>query len=168
MRTTARFETITWTLVVCLSLQAEAGLAGVPSWLEDDRCYTFDLNLCRSYGYNKTSLPNSLGQRTEMAAVLHLGAFVPLMESGCSDELRFLLCVVYLPVCVRNPEDGKLLDVRPCRQLCQRVHRRCERTARKLGVPLPSNFNCTAFPDAKRQDDICFNRPPDLPQTEGT
>lgn len=165
MSTTTWFGVICTTLILCL--EAEAGLSGVPSWLEGDRCYELDISLCRTYGYNQTALPNSFGQRTEIEAVFHLGALLPLIESGCSSELRFLLCIIYLPVCLRDPNSDKLLDIQPCHQLCRRVYNSCVSTAARMGSDWPATFNCTDLPDADNRDHICFNQAPGLPYTEG-
>ena len=165
MPTATWIGVICWTLVLCL--EAEAGLPGLPSWLEEDRCYEFDISLCRSYGYNQTALPNWLGQRTELEAVLHLGALMPLIETGCSSELRFLLCVLYLPVCLHDPNNGNLLDVKPCRQLCERVHNRCVNKVKRKGEKWLTNFSCNDLPDAENRDNICFDRAPSLLYVEG-
>lgn len=164
--TTATWFRVTLCTVV-LWLEAEGGLTGLPSWLEEDRCYEFDTSLCSSYGYNRTALPNWLGHRTQSEAVLQLRTVMSLIDTDCSNELPFLLCVLYLPVCLHDPNSGGRLDVKPCRQLCQRVHDRCASKIKRKKGNWPTNFSCNDLPDADNADTICIGHVPNLPNVEG-
>ena len=85
-------------------------------------CEPIKLELCRSIGYTTTSMPNLVGHDLQKDAQLQLQTFTPLIQYGCSSQLQFFLCSVYVPMCTEKV----LTPIGPCRPLCQAVRSRCQ------------------------------------------
>lgn len=92
-------------------------------------CQVITVPLCQDLVYNHTIMPNLLGHSTQDEAGLEVHQFYPLVRVRCSEDLRFFLCSVYLPVCT-------ILDQAPppCRSLCERARLRGPRDGVRLPV----------------------------------
>ena len=67
---------------------------------------TIRLELCRGIGYGQTSMPNLVGHDLQKDAQLQLQTFTPLIQYGCSSQLQFFLCSVYVPMCTEKVTPG--------------------------------------------------------------
>ncbi|XP_078354454.1 low-density lipoprotein receptor-like [Oculina patagonica] len=113
------------------------------------RCCEITIPLCQGVGYNFTSFPNFLRQRTQEEAALELNKFFPLVKVGCSDDLAFFLCSVYAPVCTpfQTP-------VPPCRSICYSAKHGCEASMKRFGFTWPEILTCSKFP--RLGEEICI------------
>lgn len=114
-------------------------------------CEVIEIPLCKSIGYNLTSMPNMFNHETQEEAALEIHQYWPLVEINCSSDLRFFLCSMYAPKCQPNFKD----KVPPCRSLCERARKGCEPLLRQYGFPWPKRMKCEKFP--KLGDRLCLN-----------
>uniref|UniRef100_T1E111 Fzd-4-3b n=1 Tax=Dendrocoelum lacteum TaxID=27895 RepID=T1E111_9PLAT len=110
---------------------------------------------CRDKFYKYTSLPNLMGQDQEMDIQIQMDTFRPLLNHKCSNELNFLLCSVYTPIC--DPEAEILLG--PCAGICEKVQTECEPILKIFNLPWPSGLNCSRFPSQSTPELMCMSNP---------
>ncbi|XP_062264422.1 frizzled-7-like [Platichthys flesus] len=112
-------------------------------------CEPITIPLCTDISYTETIMPNLLGHNTQEEAGREMSQFDPLLKTKCSRELRFFLCSMYAPVCTVLEE-----AIPPCRSLCKRVKKRCQKRMNKFGYQWPDQLNCKNFPDGQ----ICVDQ----------
>lgn len=105
-------------------------------------CEPLHVNMCKQFGYNETKLPNFAGHVSLVEATLAQSTFVPLVHTGCSSQLAFLLCSVYTPACHERFPD----TVPPCRSVCLNVQRECLPILNQFGHVWPDELECINFP----------------------
>ena len=116
-------------------------------------CQAITSDTCSGIPYNMTRLPNIFNHLTHDEAHSGIQRYAPLLETNCSPYLRFVLCSVYMPVCV--PMSKPLL---PCRFLCQSVKNSCEGLLKStMGIPWPDPFNCDKFPEMSSKNLPCMD-----------
>lgn len=121
-------------------------------------CEPIRVELCTDLGYNMTAMPNLGGNDLQQEADYNLKSFSPLIQYGCSSQLKLFLCSVYVPMCtekVMNP-------IGPCRGLCESVRFRCYPVLRGFGFPWPDALNCSRFPSKNNQEHMCMEGPEDM------
>ena len=64
-------------------------------------------------------MPNSVGHKSQKEAESEMQQFGPLIHMGCSEALKQFICALYVPMCLPEEPETKLL---PCRELCHRAH----------------------------------------------
>ena len=121
-------------LVVC-NLFGEVFSAGNG---KGNQCEEITVPMCKQIGYNATIFPNELEHNTQNEAGLEIHQFWPLVEIGCSDQLRFFLCSKYVPICL--PNFSKTLQA--CRKVCEVARAGCEPVMQHYGFEWPERFNC--------------------------
>ncbi|UXI22374.1 hypothetical protein NH340_JMT08317 [Sarcoptes scabiei] len=119
-------------------------------------CDEIRIQLCRDVGYNVTSMPNFVGHELQSDAELQLQSFIPLISYGCSSQLKFFLCSVYVPMCTEKVP----VMIGPCRPLCESVRSRCAPVLLELGFPWPQALNCSKFVPENTVDHMCMEGPP--------
>lgn len=62
--------------------------------MEELTCDPIRISMCQNLGYNVTKMPNLVGHVLQSDAELQLTTFSPLIQYGCSSQLR-----VGLPAC---------------------------------------------------------------------
>lgn len=84
---------------------------------------------------------------------LQITSFKQIIDSGCSTQVRFLLCSSLFPLCSPNVPR----PVPPCKSLCESVKRDCfhDPVFSKLW---PSFLNCDALPEPEKQG-LCMQAP---------
>ncbi|PAA55948.1 hypothetical protein BOX15_Mlig010918g1 [Macrostomum lignano] len=100
--------------------------------------------MCQGLGYNFTTKTHSLMGSDQEEIGLNLHSFRPLVQVGCSKDLKFFLCSAALPMCA--PSYAR--PIGPCRHLCKRARRGCRPLLRQYGFDWPSVLRCSRFPDA--------------------
>ena len=136
-------------------LQTTFGQGSNSGGVKVRECEPIRTELCRHLGYNVTGMPNLVGHEDQKDAELQLTTFTPLIQYGCSSQLKFFLCSAYFPMCTE-----KVLDpIGPCRPMCQNVKARCEPVLQMFGFPWPSVLNCSKFPPKNDNNHMCMEGP---------
>lgn len=118
-------------------------------------CQLVAVDLCRTAGYNYTSMPNLVGHETQADADFTLQTFSPLVQYGCSAQLSFFLCSVYVPMC----NEKVAVPIGPCRGLCENVKARCYPVLQGFGFPWPAALDCAKFPAQNDHLHMCMEGP---------
>ncbi|KAI7804952.1 putative frizzled-3-like [Triplophysa rosa] len=105
-------------------------------------CESIDLRMCQDLPYNTTFMPNLLNHYDQQTAALAMEPFHPMVNLQCSPDLRPFLCALYAPVCM---EYGRVSL--PCRGLCIRAKRDCQKLMDMFDVTWPEEMECSRFPD---------------------
>lgn len=121
-------------------------------------CQPITVELCRSTGYNFTGMPNLVGHDTQADAEFTLQTFSPLVQYGCSAQLTFFLCSVYIPMC----NEKVSAPIGPCRGLCESVRARCYPVLQGFGFPWPVALDCTKFPAQNDHHHMCMEGPGEI------
>ncbi|KAI1286981.1 Frizzled-4 [Halotydeus destructor] len=122
---------------------------------ESATCEPIRLEKCQGIGYNYTSMPNLIGHELQQDAELQLETFVPLIQYGCSSQLKFFLCSVYVPMCTEELPKA----IGPCRSLCESVKNRCQPVLVEFGFYWPAALNCSKFPEENNVQHMCMEGP---------
>lgn len=148
-----------WLMIVLTPRVAGLGTAIVR------QCQPIHIQMCKGLGYNVTGMPNLVGHETQEDAELQLQTFRPLIQYGCSTQLKFFLCSVYVPMCTEKV----LLPIGPCKPMCDNVRRRCQPVLQEFGFSWPSALNCSKFPHRNDQYNMCMDGPgSEEPPVHGT
>ena len=99
------------------------------------------LGFCSSL-YNFTKLPNMFGHQTQDEALSSTRKFGPLLDTGCSSDLKPLICSSHFPNYLPDSRTTQL----PCRSLCERVLNRCNYAIDKLNFLWPEELHCESLP----------------------
>lgn len=118
-------------------------------------CEPIRVDLCRGLGYNATGMPNFIGHELQSDADFTLKTFMPLIQYGCSAQLQFFLCSVYVPMCTEKA----LNPIGPCRGLCESVRARCYPVLQGFGFSWPSALDCQRFPNENNHEHMCMEGP---------
>ena len=103
-----------------------------------------------------TGMPNFANQTLQTDAVIAIEGYLPLIQSGCHPNLQFLLCSVYLPMCVPQ---GQQRLIGPCRPECESVRKRCEPRMNVYHIEWPAVLECSRFPEKNIQPHMCIEVP---------
>ncbi|CAF3905790.1 unnamed protein product [Rotaria sordida] len=109
---------------------------------EQRQCQLITYYECKNIGYNQTYLPNKFNHQDQKDVALVINQFTALIAVGCSSELRFLLCSIYMPLCLANYSD----PIPPCREVCERVREPCEPFYLRYGFLWPDALKCEQYP----------------------
>lgn len=60
--------------------------------VEEMTCDPIRISMCQGLGYNVTKMPNLVGNVLQSDAELQLTTFTPLIQYGCSSQLKVLGC----------------------------------------------------------------------------
>lgn len=106
-----------------------------------NKCEPINIQICKNIPYNMTIMPNLIGHTRQEEAGYEVFQFAPLVKVGCSPDLQFFLCLVYVPLCT-------ILDhpIPPCRSLCESA-RVCETIMKTFRIDWPENLECSKFPE---------------------
>lgn len=128
-----------------------------------ESCELLDYNVipfCYTMDYNMTSYPTKNGLENQAQAFQQLNDFRPLILVNCSGASLLFLCSYYAPLCFDL--GNTLLQLDPCRNLCEEVYDNCFSHFQQQNVPWPDHLNCSNFPEKNNQS-LCFG--PDDPST---
>lgn len=106
-----------------------------------NKCEPITISICKNIPYNTTIMPNLFGHTRQEEAGFEVFQFAPLVKVGCSPDLQFFLCLLYVPLCT-------ILDhpIPPCRSLCESA-RICETVMKTFRIDWPENLECSKFPE---------------------
>lgn len=129
-----------------------SGISGSLSF-SNSRCEQISIPMCRGIGYNLTSMPNELNHETQEEAGLEVHQFWPLVEIGCSSDLKFFLCSMYTPICIEDYHK----PLPACRSVCERARSGCTPLMLQYGFPWPERMACERFPVHNSDpDNLCM------------
>lgn len=121
----------------------------------EGRCEEITIPMCRGIGYNLTRMPNELNHDNQEEAGLEVHQFWPLVEIKCSPDLRFFLCSMYAPICLKDYQK----PLPPCRDLCRRAREGCEPLMQQYGFRWPERMECEQFPVfGASQEVLCMDQ----------
>ena len=111
------------------------------------------ITFCSAWNWTNISFPNLRGQKTQEEASQEIQAsnYQIWVDTGCSSELKYLICSIYAPVCSFNVP----ITLQPCRKWCESVRLDCIASLEDAGYNWPEAFDCEAFPT----DQPCFSVP---------
>ena len=145
-------------MLLMLLIIARASLASAVRGMRVDysrNCEPIRVDACQGLGYNVTAMPNFGNHESQLDAELQIQTFAPLIQYGCSSQLRFFLCSVYVPMCTEKVAE----NIGPCRPLCQSVKERCHPVLVEFGFPWPQSLNCDNFPEENNHMHMCMDGP---------
>ncbi|XP_029636279.1 frizzled-4-like [Octopus sinensis] len=125
-------------------------------------CDPIEIPTCKRQGYNVTGMPNLAGDDKQRDAQLQLNTFSPLIQYGCSSQLTFFLCSVFVPMCTDKVKE----PIGPCRPMCESVKRKCQPVLQEFGLSWPPILNCSKFPPNNNQDHMCMDGPGEKEEDE--
>uniref|UniRef100_A0A3Q1BR39 Frizzled-4 n=1 Tax=Amphiprion ocellaris TaxID=80972 RepID=A0A3Q1BR39_AMPOC len=125
--------------------------------VEEMTCDPIRISMCQGLGYNVTKMPNLVGNVLQSDAELQLTTFTPLIQYGCSSQLKFFLCSVYVPMCT----DKVPIPIGPCGSMCLSVKRKCLPVLNEFGFIWPEVLNCSLFPPQNDHNHMCMEGPGD-------
>lgn len=121
----------------------------------EGRCEEITIPMCLNIGYNLTRMPNELNHENQDEAGLEVHQFWPLVEIKCSVDLRFFLCSMYAPICLKDYPK----PLPPCRDLCRRAREGCEPIMTQYGFKWPDRMECDQFPVyGASPDQLCMDQ----------
>ncbi|XP_071801085.1 frizzled-4-like [Asterias amurensis] len=169
---TGRVIALPWTVLCFLVMVVLVALAPPCARAQDhfdefnpkpQKCMPITIKLCHDLGYNVTRMPNLVGHEMQNDAELQLQTFTPLIQYGCSSNLRFFLCSVYVPLCTEKVD----IPIGACRPMCERVKNKCEPVLKEFGFMWPQSLNCSKFPPRNDERTMCMEAPDPEPEGEG-
>lgn len=118
-----------------------SGYVSPTSLASHNKCEPITISICKNIPYNTTIMPNLFGHTRQEEAGYEVHQFAPLVKSGCSPDLQFFLCSLYIPLCT-------ILDhpIPPCRSLCESA-RACEKVMKSYRINWPENLDCIKYPE---------------------
>ncbi|KAL7063816.1 hypothetical protein AAHC03_04604 [Spirometra sp. Aus1] len=119
------------------------------------RCEPITVPLCKGVYYEHTRMPNMFNHETQEEAGLEAHQFYPLIQINCSNDLNFLICSIYTPICM----EGFKHSLPPCRSVCERAKAGCAPIMRHYAFSWPERMNCDQFPELNNADGmLCMER----------
>ncbi|CAH1225908.1 FZD4 [Branchiostoma lanceolatum] len=146
---------VVYSLLLVMAVWERADSAGYT--IGQYSCDPIRIDMCKKLGYNVTRMPNLVGHDMQQDAELQLQTFTPLIQYGCSSQLQFFLCSVYVPMCTEKVP----IPIGPCQSMCLSVKRRCEPVLKEFGFPWPPTLNCSKFPLQNDHNTMCMEGPGD-------
>ena len=86
---------LTMLLLVC-GLTSPRGAVAFGDEVEEMTCDPIRIAMCQGLGYNVTKMPNLVGNVLQSDAELQLTTFTPLIQYGCSSQLKVGSAWIYL------------------------------------------------------------------------
>ncbi|XP_061400309.1 frizzled-3 [Musca vetustissima] len=117
------------------------------------QCQRITVSACHGVGYNMTAYPNLAGHTNQMEAELRITKLLPLIESHCSNTIRFLLCSSLFPLC--TPDVPR--PVTACKSLCEFVKSECSSHTELMQL-WPEFLKCEQLPSPEHQE-LCMQIP---------
>ena len=122
-------------------------------------CQPIKLDFCKDIAYNQTivmtsTIPNPYtSKNSQEESHAELTHYQRLIDTGCSKDLRLLLCSVYLPYCDKNFRKG----IVACRPMCEDVKAKCEKHIKDINLSWPTVLDCSQFPPENVKPEFCVS-----------
>ncbi|XP_041360608.1 uncharacterized protein LOC121376891 [Gigantopelta aegis] len=130
------------------------------------RCEPLDKDLCKTFGFNVTHLPNLwLANSQDQALNMYYAYGEKSVSLGCHEDALFYLCSVIFPQC----DDRGNLHL-SCRDVCQNVNAKCLKTGLfgqncdRVSSTSPSCLSPPIKPVCKIGEFACFGTPKCIPE----
>lgn len=120
---------------------------------KEPRCQEISIPMCKSIGYNMTSMPNQFNHETQDEAGMEVHQFWPLVEIKCSPDLNFFLCSVYAPICIEYYDK----QLPACRSVCERAKAGCAPIMHQYGFAWPERMDCSKLPRFGDSENLCMD-----------
>lgn len=120
---------------------------------KSSKCERITIPMCQDMPYNLTRMPNLLGHKDQSEAAIQVHEFIPLVEIGCSKNLKFFLCSLYAPMCTEQID----IPIPSCQSICEEVKSKCLPVLRQFQFNWPHMLNCSRLPVPK--DGLCMEVP---------
>ena len=109
---------------------------------KQQRCEPLTISVCENLGYNLT-----FSAKKTWYTDLRLE---DLPVAKCSEDMLFLFCTTFNPICFENYNDV----VKPCKSVCTKVKSECKAAFEESLTEWPSEFDCDKLPEY--DSDICI------------
>ena len=128
--------------IILLAITASAVLGqGLEVGTDSSHCEDIRVNLCRNLPYNKTVMPNLMGNQNQQDAENDIHQYHPLVKLECSPDIQLFICSMFTPVCTIITK-----ALPPCRELCESAKAGCEPLMEQFSYSWPAQFDCDKFP----------------------
>ena len=118
----------------------------------NERCQPIKIQMCKGLPYNTTIFPNLMGHQDQSEAMAEVHPYNALTKIKCSKDIQLFLCSMYAPPCLHQWDK----PLKPCRDLCESARKGCESLMKHFGYDWPKAFDCSKFPPADSEEDICI------------
>ncbi|XP_072118757.1 frizzled-6-like [Mobula birostris] len=105
-------------------------------------CEPITFHRCEGLSYNMTFFPNKLEHYDQDTAAVAMEPFLPLINLVCSPDVRTFLCSAFVPACTEERQIAP-----PCRELCEKVLKDCEKLMETFGISWPEELQCDRLED---------------------
>ena len=109
------------------------------------RCERITVPQCNGLiDYTHARLPNRFNHMSQQSVYWALQPWWPILDWGCSDNLRTLVCGLHLPRCTpASPDEPPHL---PCRRTCRKAKVRCLDLVKRNGLKWMLEMDCRTLP----------------------
>ncbi|CAL1530030.1 unnamed protein product [Lymnaea stagnalis] len=111
------------------------------------------ITTCANLTFTWGTLPNMFGQCRAKDINIEVSHFDALVATNCHLNLKFFLCGVYSPFCVRAETPFMF----PCKEICNEIRQACEPHYRRIyhRLPWPNKLQCHRYPSSEDPDVKC-------------
>jgi frizzled protein 9/10 len=99
-------------------------------------------------------MPNLMGHKDQSEAAIQVHEFIPLVEIGCSKNLKFFLCSLYAPMCTEQID----IPIPSCQSICEEVKSKCLPVLQQFNFNWPHMLNCSRLP-VPEKNGLCMEVP---------
>ena len=118
--------------------------------MEEQKCQPLTIPVCSKFGYNVTKITRDLFL-TQPNVYTLVQKYIEILDKlSCSQDLLFLLCTTFNPLCFKNFQP----TVKPCKTVCRKVKSECQQTLMKFQIEWPAVLNCDSLPEY--DTDVCI------------
>ena len=119
---------------------------------DEPLCQPLVYDYCRPIIGNMTKFPNVFGHETQIEAAMAMNELFPFVRIQCSVQIKWFLCSLYFPYCVRQLS----VNVFPCQRTCERVRDDCFEAFQNMRLPWPEKMNCSKFARENTERQLCM------------
>jgi len=117
---------------------------------DTSHCEDISVPLCRNLPYQRTQMPNHMGNQNQDEAEHDIHQYTSLVKLKCSPDIQLFICAMFTPACTIIKK-----ALPPCRELCESAKKGCEPLMIQFDYSWPTQFDCDRFPRA--HTDLCVD-----------